>query len=54
MVTAPGVHDVSEYVLVRLTTDTGLVGVGEATATPRWSGETVWGVQARMFAALSR
>lgn len=55
MVTALGVHDVSEYVLVRLTTDTGLVGVGEATATPRWSGETVWGVQAiiqRLFAPL--
>ena len=45
MVTALGLHHVSDYVLVRLTTDTGLVGVGEATATPRWSGETVWGVQ---------
>ena len=45
MITALGMHDVSEYVLVRLTTDTGLVGVGEATATARWSGETVWGVQ---------
>ncbi len=43
MISALGKHDVSQFVLVRLTTDTGLVGVGEATVTPRWSGETVWG-----------
>ncbi|MBL8339492.1 MAG: hypothetical protein JNM97_22180 [Rhodoferax sp.] len=55
MVTALGRHDISEFVIVRLTTDTGLVGVGEATVTPRWSGETVWGAQAiiaRLFAPL--
>jgi muconate cycloisomerase len=55
MISALGLHNVSEYVLVRLTTDTGLVGAGEATATPRWSGETVWGVQGiiqRLFAPL--
>src|SRR5437762_12481424 len=46
MISALGRHDVSEFVLVRLLTDNGLEGAGEATATVRWSGETVWGVQA--------
>lgn len=46
MKSALGSHEVSEFVLVRLTTDSGVVGCGEATATPRWSGETVRGVQA--------
>jgi muconate cycloisomerase len=53
MISALGKTDVSEYVLIRLTTDDGLVGAGEATATPAWSGETVWGVKAfieRLFA----
>ncbi|MDG1894877.1 MAG: enolase C-terminal domain-like protein [Fuerstiella sp.] len=52
MISALGKHDLSEFVLVRLTTDDGLVGAGEATVTARWSGETVWGAQAiieRMF-----
>lgn len=55
MISALGRHEVSRFVLVRLTTDTGLVGAGEATATPRWSGETVWGAQAiiqNLFAPL--
>lgn len=55
MVSALGRHDVSEFVLVRLTTDTGIEGAGEATVTPRWSGETVWGAAAmiqRLFAPL--
>lgn len=46
MISALGRHDESQFVLVRLLTDTGLEGAGEATATVRWSGETVWGVQA--------
>ncbi len=46
MVSALGRHDESDFVLVRLETDDGLVGVGEATVTPQWSGETVWGAQA--------
>ncbi len=46
MVSALGRHDESQFVLVRLTTDNGLEGVGEATVTPRWSGETVWGATA--------
>ncbi|MBL8819145.1 MAG: muconate cycloisomerase [Planctomyces sp.] len=43
MISALGRHEVSNYVIVRLTTDTGVIGVGEATVMPRWSGETVWG-----------
>ena len=37
-----GQHIVSDYVVVKVTTDEGIVGVGEATVMPRWSGETVW------------
>jgi muconate cycloisomerase len=53
MISALGKHAVSEYVLVRLRTDAGVEGAGEATVTPRWSGETVWSAQAiiaRLFA----
>jgi len=46
MVSALGRHEVSEYVLVRVSTDAGIDGVGEATVLPQWSGETVWGAQA--------
>lgn len=46
MVSALGRHDVSKFVLVRVTTTDELVGVGEATVTPQWSGETVWGAKA--------
>ena len=46
MISALGRHDASEFVLVRVLTDQGIEGVGEATVTPRWSGETVWGTQA--------
>lgn len=38
--TAHGEHAVSHYVLVRVHTDGGLVGLGEATVAPRWTGET--------------
>ena len=38
--TAHGEHIDSPYVIVRIHTDTGLVGLGEATVAPRWSGET--------------
>src|SRR4051794_17398985 len=34
-----GSHDTSPFLLVRLHTDAGLVGLGEASCTPRWSGE---------------
>ncbi|HUE74718.1 MAG TPA: mandelate racemase/muconate lactonizing enzyme family protein [Pirellulaceae bacterium] len=46
MVSALGRHDESQFVVVRLLSDNGIEGAGEATATVRWSGETVWGVQA--------
>jgi len=41
-----GEHLVSNYLLVRIGTDEGIDGVGEATVMPRWSGETVWSAQA--------
>ena len=55
MVSALGRHEVSEYLLVRVETDAGIDGVGEATIMSRWSGETVWGAQAivdRVFTPL--
>ena len=38
--TAHGEHIDSPYVIVRIHTDGDLVGLGEATLAPRWSGET--------------
>src|SRR3954452_20697604 len=38
--TAHGDHVTSDYVVVRVLTDEGLVGLGEATVAARWSGET--------------
>jgi len=38
--TAHGEHIDSPYVIVQVHTDAGLVGLGEATVAPRWSGET--------------
>src|SRR4051794_36547654 len=32
-------HSVSPFLLVRIHTDDGLIGLGEASCTPRWSGE---------------
>src|SRR3954452_15045187 len=46
MISALGRHEVSDFVLVRVTTDEGVEGVGEATVTPCWSGETAWGARA--------
>src|SRR5436190_22656860 len=34
-----GAHTVSPFLLVKVHTDEGLVGLGEASSTPRWSGE---------------
>ncbi len=34
-----GSHTTSPFLLVKLHTDAGLVGLGEASCTPRWSGE---------------
>lgn len=38
--TAHGRHVVSPYVLVRIHTDEGITGIGEATLSPLWTGET--------------
>jgi L-alanine-DL-glutamate epimerase-like enolase superfamily enzyme len=38
--TAHGEHVVSPYVIVRVHTDAGIVGLGEATISALWSGET--------------
>ena len=46
MVSALGKHDVSNFVIVRVETDEGLIGAGEASITVRWSGETSWGTTA--------
>lgn len=42
MISALGQHTESRFLIVRVLTDSGVEGVGEATVTPRWSGETVW------------
>jgi muconate cycloisomerase len=41
--TAHGDHHTSDYVVVRIFTDAGLVGLGEATVSALWSGETSQG-----------
>lgn len=46
IISSLGEHITSRYVLVRMTTDDGIEGAGEATVMPRWSGETVWGARA--------
>ena len=46
MVSAAGEHVVSHYVVVSLTDSEGLVGWGEATVTPVWSGETAESAEA--------
>ena len=46
MVTALGWHTESKYLLIRVGTDAGIEGIGEATVMPNWSGETVWGAKA--------
>lgn len=45
MISALGRHDVSVFLLVCVTTDDGWEGWGEATVTPRWSGETCRGAK---------
>src|SRR6478609_6717206 len=44
--TAHGEHAVSPYVIVKVHTDAGLVGLGEATISGLWSGETQRGTVA--------
>ncbi len=41
-----GTHSATRLVVLRLDTDDGISGIGEATVTPKWSGETAWGCKA--------
>ncbi len=45
MISALGRQDHSDYVLIKMVADNGLIGIGEATVSPRWSGETARGAQ---------
>jgi muconate cycloisomerase len=40
-----GTHDVTRLTLLRLETEDGITGSGEATVTPIWSGESAWGAK---------
>jgi L-alanine-DL-glutamate epimerase-like enolase superfamily enzyme len=42
MISALGKQAASELLIIRVLTDGGVEGVGEATVAARWSGETVW------------
>ena len=53
MVSSLGEHKVSRYLLVRVLTDAGIEGAGEATVTARWSGETGWGARAMVERVLA-
>lgn len=53
MISALGRQEVSEFLLVRVSTDNGYEGWGEATVTPRWSGETCRGAQAMVDGVLA-
>ena len=53
MISALGKHDVSEFLLVCVQADNGLEGWGEATVTPRWSGETCLGAKAMIDGVLA-
>jgi L-alanine-DL-glutamate epimerase-like enolase superfamily enzyme len=46
MKTAHGEHVDSHYVIVKVHTDAGIIGLGEATVGPRWNGENVTGAKA--------
>jgi muconate cycloisomerase len=53
MISALGEQTVSEFLLVRVMTDVGVDGAGEATVMPRWSGENVWSAQAMIEGVLA-
>lgn len=53
IISSLGSHRLSRYVLLRIHTDEGVTGLGEATVMPGWSGETPEGtcaLMARYFA----
>lgn len=43
LTTSHGVHRSSPCIIVKVHTDEGLIGLGESTGTPTWSGETQFG-----------
>ena len=53
MINALGVHTLTHLVIVAVRTDTGVVGYGEATGSPTWSGETQEGMMAAIRQVLS-
>ena len=53
MVNALGIHTVSHYVMAAVCTDDGIIGYGEATGSPTWSGETQEGTLAVIRQILS-
>ncbi|MBI3665471.1 MAG: mandelate racemase/muconate lactonizing protein [Acidobacteria bacterium] len=53
IISSLGEHRVSRYVLVRIRTDNGLVGYGEASVMPIWSGETQAGALAAIREVLA-
>lgn len=44
--TAHGETSASRYVILEIETDTGLIGIGEVTCSPRWNGEEALGTTA--------
>lgn len=53
MISALGKHDVSDFLLVLVIASDGSEGWGEATVTPRWSGETCLGAKALIDGVLA-
>src|SRR5713226_3396991 len=53
IISSLGQHIVGQYVLVRLTDDAGRVGLGEASVTAVWSGETQAGTLAMIREVLA-
>src|SRR5437660_686651 len=53
IISSLGEHIVGQYVLVRLTDDAGRVGLGEASVTAVWSGETQTGTLAMIREVLT-
>src|SRR5579884_2647455 len=53
IISSLGTHTVGQYVLVRVTDDAGRVGLGEASVTSVWSGETQAGTIALIHEVLA-
>ena len=53
IVSSLGAHVVGQYVLVRITDDAGRIGLGEASVTSVWSGETQAGTIALIHDVLA-